>query len=292
MTNVIAENIKNYKSEIIEFLAPPDEEKWAILVPIRSKGVLPPFFCFHGMGGNVLNYSQLALRLPEGQPMFGLQSFGLDGVTPPLKSISAMVERYAVEINRVHPSGPLYLGGGSMGGVLALEVARSFLNQGREIGLLILFDTIGPHVSGPGGLEKPTFSRLNDLVASSRLSEFLSIFGARVKSRLDARKRMAFCREHLRIGKAIPLEHRLWYLEKINMKALESHKVEFYPGKVVLVRGSLVGEIPALADPNRGWMGVAGELVVHPICGDHDSLVEVPQLGRILGDCLTEALEL
>ena len=51
-------------------------------VPIQAGGTLPPFFCVHPAGGNVLCYVQLAREIGPDRPFYGLQSLGLSGQEP------------------------------------------------------------------------------------------------------------------------------------------------------------------------------------------------------------------
>src|SRR6185503_19901819 len=45
------------------------------------------------------------------------------------------------DIQRVRPAGPSLLGGWSMGGLIAFEMARQLNQQGERVGTLVLFDT-------------------------------------------------------------------------------------------------------------------------------------------------------
>jgi len=36
------------------------EAPWSCLVPIKADGSRPPFYCVHGVGGNILEYLDLA----------------------------------------------------------------------------------------------------------------------------------------------------------------------------------------------------------------------------------------
>ena len=115
---------------------------WSPLVAVQPSGSLPPLFCFHGAGGNVLMYRQLSRYLGTDQPLYGLQSLGMDGTSPPLTTIEEMSALYAAHIRRVQPRGPYLLGGYCMGGTLAYEVAQRLEALGEKVALLALFDTM------------------------------------------------------------------------------------------------------------------------------------------------------
>ncbi len=114
---------------------------WSPLVAIQSNGSRPPFFCIHGAGGNILNYRDLAHHLGTDQPVYGLQSQGLDGEQPLHTRIEDMAAHYLKEIQAVQPEGPYFLGGYCMGGTVALEIAQQLHAQGQKVALLALPET-------------------------------------------------------------------------------------------------------------------------------------------------------
>ena len=85
-------------------------------------------------------YMVLAQRLGSEQPFFGLQSVGLSGEDPQ-RSIDEMAARYVHDLREKHPDGPYSLGGWSMGGLLALEMAHKLADQGAVVADLVLIDT-------------------------------------------------------------------------------------------------------------------------------------------------------
>jgi thioesterase domain-containing protein/acyl carrier protein len=118
---------------------------WSPLVAIQPSGSRPPFFCFHGAGGNVLNYRKLSHYLGADQPVYGLQSQGLDGGAPLLKSIEDMAALYVREIRKLQPHGPYFLGGYCMGGTVAYEAAQQLQTAGERVAMLALLDTMNWH---------------------------------------------------------------------------------------------------------------------------------------------------
>lgn len=291
VTPEIGARIREHKEEIIAFLAPLRRDHWASLVPIQPDGGRPAFFCFHGVGGNVLNYSPFAEALGPDQPLYGLQSVGLDGTTPPLTDLGAMADAYLLEIRQVQQSGPFFLGGGSMGGNLALETARRLRAEGEEIGLVILFDTVGPNWPEPDGSGPALLGSLTRRIGRLNLPSGLSNLPARIRHRQDIQQRHQRCRGYLERGEPIPLEHRFWYIEETNLKALEGFVVEPYDGEVVLIRGEIEPGRGPLADPQRGWTGLLSHLEIHAIEGKHATLVEQPALAEILARRLRQAQE-
>jgi len=112
------------------------------LVPLQPSGLRPPFFCVHGLEGDVSIYRDLSRHLSPDQPFYGLQSRGLDGKVPPLTTIQDMAALYLTEVRKLQPHGPYFLGGHSVGGTIALEMAQQLQRSGEVVGLLALFDTI------------------------------------------------------------------------------------------------------------------------------------------------------
>lgn len=131
---------------------------WSCLVPICTSGSLPPVFCVHGYGNEVLWLSGMSRELGTDQPFYGLQPQGLDGRTEPLRVIEDMAARYVVEVRRVAPHGPYYLLGYSLGGVVALEMARQLEGSGERIAFLGMIDSGFPGAYHP--TEIPLLLRL------------------------------------------------------------------------------------------------------------------------------------
>ncbi len=115
---------------------------WSPLVAIQTNGSRPPIFCFHGAGGNVLNYRDLSKHLGTDQPFYGLQSQGLDGSCPPLTKIEDMAALYVKDIRKIQAHGPYLLAGYCGGGTIAFEAAQQLQAMNEPIALLALFDTM------------------------------------------------------------------------------------------------------------------------------------------------------
>ncbi|HEY2550764.1 MAG TPA: amino acid adenylation domain-containing protein, partial [Streptosporangiaceae bacterium] len=95
-----------------------------------------PLFLIHPVGGTVFGYHQLARELAGTFGVYGLQAPGLTGAGrgagggagrgagATAASLAGLADDYAGRIRAVQPAGPYRLGGWSMGGVVAFEIAR------------------------------------------------------------------------------------------------------------------------------------------------------------------------
>ncbi|MEB3233333.1 MAG: SDR family NAD(P)-dependent oxidoreductase [Leptolyngbyaceae bacterium] len=117
--------------------------EWSSVVPIQPGGTKPPLFCVHGAGGNILMYRGLVDYLGSDQPLYGLQAAGLNG-GPAITQLKEMASLYVEGIQTVQPEGPYYLLGLSVGGMIAVEIARLLQQQGHKVELLGMIDSLGP----------------------------------------------------------------------------------------------------------------------------------------------------
>ncbi len=125
------------------------------LVLARPKGSKPPFFCVHGIGGEVLGFAELLAGLDPGQPFLAFRAQGHDGTKAPLATVEEQAALYLKEMRAFQPEGPYAVGGYSLGGWVAFEMARQLEAAGQKVSLLALIDswprqvTVSP-VSGIG----------------------------------------------------------------------------------------------------------------------------------------------
>src|SRR6202041_2803284 len=120
----------------------------------KSSGSRPPLYCVHGVGGNVLEYKDLARRIHPDQPLYGLQAIGLSGTAPAQNfTVEKMAAYYLGEIREFQPQGPYYLGGSSFGGLVAYEMARQLAAAMQTVALVAMFDIAVPGSRDPGRID-------------------------------------------------------------------------------------------------------------------------------------------
>src|SRR5205085_1980189 len=110
------------------------------LVALQRLGNRAPFFCVHGLGGEVLFLGKLARLLGPDQPFYACRMRGLNRDEEPFLTIEEMAAHHLSELIRVQPEGPYYLGGYSLGGMVAFEMAQQLRRCGRDVALLAIID--------------------------------------------------------------------------------------------------------------------------------------------------------
>ncbi|KJV05345.1 hypothetical protein VZ94_18850 [Methylocucumis oryzae] len=100
------------------------------------KGTLPPlFWVFQGDQ----EFAQLAKYLGDSQPLYGMRSGHLI-MDYQEDDIQAFALRYVTEIERLYPTGPLFVGGNCQGGVIALAIAQHLLRRQRILPLAFVME--------------------------------------------------------------------------------------------------------------------------------------------------------
>ncbi|MBT7697714.1 MAG: hypothetical protein HN737_09940 [Desulfobacterales bacterium] len=113
-------------------------DKASSMVPIHTTGSRPPFFFLHGSPSAV--HRQLG---PE-QPLYYFSGLWNNGKLPPAICIEDVATAHIEEIKSVQPEGPYFLGGYSVGGLLAFEMAQQLCRSGDEIAFLFLLEPSTP----------------------------------------------------------------------------------------------------------------------------------------------------
>jgi amino acid adenylation domain-containing protein len=237
-------------------------QQWSCLVPIQPQGSQPPFFCVHGVGGNVVGFRELARLMSPDYPFYGFQAQGLDGNRQPFAEIGDMAAHYIREMRGVQPEGPFLLGGYSFGGLVAYEMAKQLFAGGEEVALLALLDTY------PGELEAVTTSIWKLLLEPKRL-RMLSDVPKTAKKSVQRRVKGMF------------LSKTLKDVLRANHGASVRYVLQPYEGKTTLFRAEQ-SSLRAFDDPHAAWSSLAlGGLQIEEISGDHGDILMVPQVGEL-----------
>jgi surfactin family lipopeptide synthetase A len=242
---------------------------WSCVVPIQAGGSKQPFFCIHGANGAVVRFHSLARYLGQDQPFYGIQARGLDPAHAPHSTIEEMATHYVAEIRKVQAHGPYVLGGYSLGGAIAFEMAQQLSAEGQPGSTVVLFDTNFPD---PNGASQPTvssaFRALWSAPASQKAEYIARIMTAPIR---------AFQRRRT-VAKLPPLAQKV---RSSCLAAEKKYQVKPYAGRVILFRSSHE-PVGREQDPRAGWsQSAARGLETYPIDGNHENILLEPQVKAV-----------
>ena len=111
------------------------------LILLKEGSTSPPLFIAPGLGGGPAEFFQLVRYVQAPNSIYGLQPKGIEGFDDPCERIEDMAEFYLEALLRFQSRGPYLLAGYSLGGLVALEMARTLVSRGQEVPLLVLIDS-------------------------------------------------------------------------------------------------------------------------------------------------------
>ncbi len=262
------------------------------LVAIQPHGDKPPLFLVHPAGGHVFPYVQLARHLGADQPCYGLQAKGIEEGQDPCSLIEDMATYYIEALRSVQTEGPYRLGGWSMGGMVAFEMAQQLHAQGHAVALLALLDSRIP---------APYERFAEQDLEATLLADVVRYFGLPLNVGnmllLPKTEVLGLVLEQAKKAGLVPPEvevsqaQRFLELCKADFRATRNYTLHRYPGRITLFRAhdEPAGVSP---DPTFGWdQWVAGGVEVHVVPGNHANMVYPPHvevLAEKLKTCLAE----
>ncbi|MEW4568920.1 amino acid adenylation domain-containing protein [Tautonia sp. JC769] len=238
---------------------------------------LPPFVCFPGgfgrdgmLLGHGLSLASLARLLGPDTPFFSVSLGQVPSGQTFAELIPPIAEQFLDDLKTALPEGPYYLGGYSLGGLLALEVARRLIAGGDSIGMLALIDVFGPNYPRRRSRREWIGAHLNDLRDRCAADRF-RYFSEKLRSRLrpgTGLKTTPLSPE--------PRDEILWNSIETYLRGLEP-----YPGRIVLFRAATQPRKARFSheDTTNGWGAIAnGGVEVIECPGNHLTMLLPPHL--------------
>ena len=270
-------------------------------IPVQPHGNRLPLFFVPGGGGELFVFEALARELGPEQPLhvMDLYAFGEgQGAGAPVPSITLpqIAARMIDDLRHVQPVGPYRLAGYSLGGNIAIEIARQLRVDGHDVSTLVLLDCDGP---GYPRLQPPARRTLTHLAhavslgpsgAVRYLRDRLQQVARRLRGEPPPRGRLFETEEDVALIPADVIERMERALHPL-VRAWESYVPARYDGRVTLVRADIRQAMVGVddTDPLLGWSGVLTNLqTVRMGCG-HFDVLRAPQaatLARILRSAL------
>ena len=275
------------------------------LVEIQRGGSKRPLFFVHGGGGSAFVFRTLARHLGPEQPLFAFQHPGLESDEFQTNSVPALAQSYIKAMRTVQPEGPYLLGGWSMGGLVAFEMARQLENQDQEVGFLGIVDR--PMLSGRSEKRISNEVLFQQFLLNVGLTQEVLAKTGTPDDSLETRLGLA---QQLLVGSGLlppdPDSSRMLRLFNVFHKNIQA-SLTYAPSTTNLpVHVWYARENPATGgrgvsdgwlrqmlnrfrtpDPTLGWAGIAGRVEVSYTPGNHFTILNEPHVSRLAGEIIS-----
>ena len=268
---------------------------------LQPDGAKCPLFLIHAGGGYAFFYRGLASRLAPDHPVYGVRAeTQADGLGHPFDrcpSLEQLAARYIAQMKEVQPLGPYAVGGGSLGAVVAFEMARQLHASGDGVRSVLMFSPelltqegsagsgrlgrrVAFHLNAASQLDKGQALRyVSRTILDNAGSEALAVLRRiRVESR-SARMLLARGARPPHADREA-LAPELVYRCTLNLRAaarlLMKYTPEAYDGGIEMFRAARD------RDPVPQWGALArGGMHLHDAAGGHLEMLEEPGVGAI-----------
>ena len=267
------------------------------VVSFQPSGTKPPIFLAPGLSGDAIELAKLAQYLGSDQPVYGLQTIGLDGKQPPYSTIEDIATHLVQAIQTIHPEGPYYLAGACFGGIVAFEMAQQLRRQGYQVNFLALIDcthwSIMPEILSPIDLVDDK-SQVSLLAKRMKRLHTLANKEIRYFKRINYHFKLRYLRDTIqKIYHKLKLHQSLlqfFKFKEIHINALSQYVLQSYEGNInLLVTNHLRNKRPN-QPPHLGWERVVtGQVNINIIPGVHGDFQREPfvqEVAEVLKACV------
>ena len=269
------------------------KSRWTPLVPLQTNGSKRPFFAIHGGHGEVLFYQALAEHLGEDQPFYALRALGNDYPDMAHKRIEEMAACYIEAIRKVQPEGPYSIGGTSLGGIVAFEMAQQLRNMGQATDPLIMFDTGGvDDVISPLPLRERIINAFR-YIPKYGIAETWHRISIRLLKLFHTDSAVEFYRATGELPQQASNVIKVWEaVWEANLEAIDRYNPQPYAGKIVLLSAKDDGDsMWNRSSRDYGWGGyVEGGIESYDLPGTHIGMFQEPNVKQ-LAKALEQILE-
>ncbi len=273
-------------AELAALLEKPNQIMESSLIAVQPQGIKAPFFCVHGYDG----YFSLARHLGPDQPLYGLAQH-LEGRKVRHTRIEEIASHYLKEMQTVQPRGPYLIGGHSIGGLIAFEMAQQLHRQGEGVSLLALFDPTYPrgHKSFLARISAIATGHCHNLWRRSlrgKAGYILRMLHACVARSLNAMQ----CKIYHVMDVRLPPKLRAFYVDEVvygqlYARAKGKYRPQPYAGRMTFFKAK-----ESRNDVGQWYELAQGGLKVYEVPGDHLDIIAEPGISVLAGQ-LKECLD-
>jgi len=261
ITPELIEKLKKFKSSLIKYHWPPECYN---MMPINPLGSKIPFVLVYF---EVMNYP-LSNYFGKDQPFYGFLHYGSKGEKVKFKNVESFAADYIIQLQKVIPKGPYFLGGFSFGGVLAFEMAMQLRKAGYEVPFLALLDSnTALTIDDPFRWHNSLFK----IVKSNFLGP--------IRLKMKRLHKLFVCNIFLFIRKPVPVSLRNFYIGSKYKKLTLKYKPEKFNGEVLLFRSDMT-------NPDykyNGWESYVEKINLVNFKGGHLTIAREKAYAKIIG---------
>jgi acyl-CoA synthetase (AMP-forming)/AMP-acid ligase II/thioesterase domain-containing protein/acyl carrier protein len=220
-----------------------------------------PLWCYAGAGASAVSFLPLATLLPDDQPVFAFQPFGLEERGIPDWTVA---RRHLRDLQAISPRGPHVLVGHSLGGLIAIDTARRLDALGQRVRLVVILDTfLPPSVTGGHGV---TMAAPTEVNAGEEALSTAELWRRRLALPLAGIIRR-------------PPEEQIGALEEVGRRVGMLHRPKLWSGDALVYRSRFND------DTDEQWRSVlTGRVEFRSLDCDHPSVVRAPSINMIAGE--------
>ena len=276
---------------------------WNLILIKEGLAVNNNLFFVHDGSGEIEGYVEFCKHLTNNFNCWGIRAERLENPAPRNITIRELAETYIAAMKKIQPQGPYYICGWSLGGTIAVEMARQLEHVNQAISFLALIDAPAPHQTLNGKETAFTvqselewmqrYLGKNEINRDLRNAAGIEQLWKNVVDYLITRPGH-FDLEHIKklipqgMAQVIPnFEHLeipelIYYLNRI--RTLDNARNKYIPGSKINGAGYIFAADRSNVSAKSSWNShFQKRLNIHKINGDHFSIFQVPQVIAFAG---------
>ncbi|WP_049942556.1 alpha/beta fold hydrolase [Gordonia sp. KTR9] len=266
----------------------------ATLIPLR-KGTGRPIFLVAGAGSLATSLTPVVRALQTDRPVYAIQSRGVEKRGRADHSVRAAARRAIADIRSVQPHGPYQVGGYSLGGFVAMEVAARLTDAGERCDPVVVLDSLfdpalARRVRGEkiGILDRLRARRgdTQDTALPDRTGDDPAPAREPLPQRVVKEVVLAvLVRTAGMVQLPTPVQWVVFF--RLGTRMIRRYRPRDYDGPVGVIRARTNPDDPDL------WQRMSsGEVTFHDVTGDHISMIRAPHAAdtaRAIDDVLNSS---
>jgi thioesterase domain-containing protein len=190
------------------------------------------------------------------QPVYTLGHQSEDGTRARYQTVEASASHCVSEMRTIQPTGPYYIGGFCLGGLIAVEIAQQLRYAGENIALLVALEpdafkncprsitsaALKPRASATAGRFRDVYVRYAEELAKVEKGQRISYLWHKARrqvahwvDRTIFAIKTAICFLCVELGIALPISLRSFYIRSIYDRATSKYQLKVFPGSFNVV---------------------------------------------------------